>query len=446
MQAGEQTLVFPRSFPDAWRGQSGPGDGGESEGSNVLAGSSFTPRDENTPWDEAGAAEDWRGMADGEAAGTTLADSSSVGIQVVAVQTPSPRNSKQLPSGLESIERGSTYFVEIWVQDRVEPGAGISGGTVDVNYVTSLVQAEARVNLDFNLFSSGTIDAAGGVVRNLGGGLLQSGLGVAPQWARLAYVEILAASSGEASFQASPGAGQFSRFGQGNVAWGLVDLGSPIVVQQIGGHWQNPSYPYDVNDDGLITPLDVLIMINEINRNDIRELPVPDPTSQQPPPYFDVSGDDWLTPQDVLLVVNYLNLHGPGPIPTGSSFGPLAASDGAIDSPLAEGESPPALAILDRIPDFWFVADPQPAERTSARETDSVREAVGSDDFPFQTDFHDHRLAEVSRTATAQRTYNTSLDAQSLEDLLDLLADRSTPWSHDDNLAPHDALFTAMGR
>lgn len=418
-------------------------DGWSAAGSNILAGSSFTPGEEDTPWDEAEGAGHWRGMADGEAAGPAVADTGSVGVQAVAVQTPSPRNSKEPPSGLESVERGSTYFVEIWVQDRVEPGAGISGGTVDVNFVTSLVQAQALVNLDFNLFSSGTIDAADGVVRNLGGGLLQSGLGIAPQWARLAYVEILAASSGEAAFQVSPGAVQFSRFGQGNVAWHLLDLGSPITVQQIGGHWQNPSYPYDVNDDGLITPVDVLIMINEINWNDIRELPVPDPTSQQPPPYFDVSGDDWLTPQDVLLVVNYLNLHGPGPIPTGSG---AAASAGLADGALAEGESLPDLAVLDRIWDSWFFADLKPAGRTAEAEADSGREAVGSDDLHSRTELHNHRLAEVSRTATAQRTYTTSSESQPPEDLLDLLADRSMPWSQDDHLVSHDALFTAIGR
>jgi hypothetical protein len=446
VQAGTQVLSFPASFPAAWRGPAGPGDGGEAEGSNILAGSGFTPGEQDTPMNEAGAVDDWRGLADGEAAGPTGAGTSSVGVQAVAVQTPSPKNSKELPSGLESVARGSTYFVELWVQDRVEPGVGISGGTLDVNYATSLVQAEGLVNADFSLFSSGTIDAADGVVRNLGGGLLRSGLGVAPQWARLAYIEILAGSSGEASFQVSPGAGQFSRYGQGNVAWDLVDLGSPIVVQQIGGHWRNPSDPYDVNDDGLITPLDALVTINEINRNEIRELPVPDPTSQQPPPYFDVSGDDWLTAHDVLLVINYLNRHGSGPIPAGSGAAALAATAGTLDSGPAEGESPPALAIFDRISDFWFFADPQPTEHRYVQETDSVREAVGSDDFHFQGDFHEHRLPEVSPTATAQRTYAPSSDPQSLEDLLELLADRSMDGVLDNTLAVHDALFTQFGR
>jgi hypothetical protein len=135
-----------------------------------------------------------------------------------------------LPSSLESVVRGSTYYVEVWIQDRLEPGVGLSGGTVDVNYVTSVSQAVRIVNLDFQLFPGGTIDSANGVVRSLGGGLLQAGLGVAPDWVRLGYVEVLATSSGEALFQLGAGASQFSRYGQGNVAWSLVDLGSPIVV------------------------------------------------------------------------------------------------------------------------------------------------------------------------------------------------------------------------
>jgi len=81
--------------------------------------------------------------------------------------------------------------------------------------------------------------------------------------------------------------------------------------------WQNAVHRCDVNDDGLITPLDVLVAINAINDGGARELPVPQPP-QGPPPYFDVSGDDWLTALDVLLVINYINAHGSGPVPEAS--------------------------------------------------------------------------------------------------------------------------------
>jgi hypothetical protein len=107
--------------------------------------------------------------------------------------------------------------------------------------------------------------------------------------------------------------------------------------------WQNPVHPCDVTDEGSITPLDALVAINEINKNGIRELPVPPQPPQEPPPCYDVSGDDWLTAHDVLLVINYLNLHGAGPVPI--PVAPSAASpiipDSLADRVWAEGESLP---------------------------------------------------------------------------------------------------------
>lgn len=68
----------------------------------------------------------------------------------------------------------------------------------------------------------------------------------------------------------------------------------------------DPSAHLDVNDDGFITPLDALLVINRINNVG----PGPVPADLDPPPFYDTSGDHFITPQDALLVVNYLN-HGP---------------------------------------------------------------------------------------------------------------------------------------
>jgi subtilisin family serine protease len=409
------------------------------------SGSAFSYED--APLGEDRGADQWRWMAAGEAAGEVAGifseSTSSVGVQAVAVQTPSARNSKVLPAGLESVARGTTYFVEIWVQDRTDPAVGISGGTVDVNYLASLVQAVRFVNLDFHLFPNGTIDSTAGVVRNLGGGMLQSGLGVPPDWARLAYVEILASSAGEAQFELGRGASQFSRYGQGNVPWDLVDLGSPIVVQQIGRHWQNPNHRYDVNHDGLITPLDALVVINEINLNGIRELPVPGPDSPGPPPYFDTSGDDWLTAQDVLLVVNYLNTHGPGPIPAGSASAAWDAMAGGTAGARAEGESSLELAVQVRVPNPWLPVDGQQARPHAAHVT---RPRLDAEEPRFQAEFQVYLPAEASRLPTAPSIQNHPQPVQPPEDLLTLLADRPPQRSLDDALTPLDDLFTAFGR
>lgn len=71
--------------------------------------------------------------------------------------------------------------------------------------------------------------------------------------------------------------------------------------------WRNPNIQEDVSGDGNVIPLDVLILVNEINQGGQRPLSG-SPTN--PPPYLDVDGDRTLGPLDVLMVINYLNRRG----------------------------------------------------------------------------------------------------------------------------------------
>ena len=68
---------------------------------------------------------------------------------------------------------------------------------------------------------------------------------------------------------------------------------------------------YDVNADGLVTPLDALLVIIEINALGPHGLTVL-PGGTAPPLFLDVSGDDFLGSLDALLVINYLNAGGAG--------------------------------------------------------------------------------------------------------------------------------------
>ncbi|TVS18383.1 MAG: PKD domain-containing protein, partial [Planctomycetaceae bacterium] len=166
---------------------------------------------------------------------TVLDDDAWVGVQVIAVASPSAPGANVLPVSLGTVSLGSTYFVEVWVQDRLLPGVGIAGGKVDMHYTAAVADAVTVVNQDFDASPGGVIDPASGHVQDLGGETPTGGRGIAPQWARLGYVEFVATDLGEASFELSPGSLAFSRFGVGNVPWDLVDLGAPIVVDQIVG-------------------------------------------------------------------------------------------------------------------------------------------------------------------------------------------------------------------
>jgi hypothetical protein len=79
-----------------------------------------------------------------------------------------------------------------------------------------------------------------------------------------------------------------------------------VLVRNIGTglkRWQNPLNAYDVNADGSVTPLDALIIINDLNRSAVCVLTAADPT----PPYLDVNGDSSVTPIDALRIINFLN-------------------------------------------------------------------------------------------------------------------------------------------
>ena len=70
---------------------------------------------------------------------------------------------------------------------------------------------------------------------------------------------------------------------------------------------QNPIQKLDVDADGFISPIDVLLIVNFINTNgpstSVASLP-------SPPPYRDVNGNNIIEPLDVLEVINFINARG----------------------------------------------------------------------------------------------------------------------------------------
>ena len=71
--------------------------------------------------------------------------------------------------------------------------------------------------------------------------------------------------------------------------------------------WQNPVNRLDVNRDTLVSPFDVLAVINDLNRTGPRPVPIPAVPSDAPSRYLDVNGDNYVSPRDALVVINYLN-------------------------------------------------------------------------------------------------------------------------------------------
>lgn len=96
-------------------------------------------------------------------------------------------------------------------------------------------------------------------------------------------------------------------FDQGIDSFGRITSQS---WSQGSAKWQNPNWNLDVNNDGNLTPSDVLVIINLLNAGGGG--PVPQAPAA-PPPYYDVNGDDSITPIDSLLIINALNAGGATP-------------------------------------------------------------------------------------------------------------------------------------
>ena len=96
-------------------------------------------------------------------------------------------------------------------------------------------------------------------------------------------------------------------------AVGLADSGEVEDFRLIvdNNPFRNPVNRFDVNDSQAVTPLDALVVVNAIGRNDGNSIPLDDPAllAQLPPlpRYPDVSGDGLVSAVDALQVINELS-------------------------------------------------------------------------------------------------------------------------------------------
>jgi hypothetical protein len=68
--------------------------------------------------------------------------------------------------------------------------------------------------------------------------------------------------------------------------------------------WTNSNSPFDINQSGALNPLDVLVLIDEINRGGSRVL---DPVLDAGLLFVDPNRDGALDPLDVLFVIDEIN-------------------------------------------------------------------------------------------------------------------------------------------
>ena len=103
--------------------------------------------------------------------------------------------------------------------------------------------------------------------------------------------------------------------------------------------WQNGDLPLDVNNDGIIAPLDALLVINELNMrrasDSVSGLLMNPPVAPNDPDslgYVDVDGNGFATPRDALLVINELNQSAPATAAVAAEAEPDEAGVLLLDS------------------------------------------------------------------------------------------------------------------
>jgi PhoPQ-activated pathogenicity-related protein len=70
--------------------------------------------------------------------------------------------------------------------------------------------------------------------------------------------------------------------------------------------WTNPNRALDVNNDGFVSPVDAIIVINRLTAGQGGPLPAVDDT-HKPPPYYDTNADGILSALDAITIINRLN-------------------------------------------------------------------------------------------------------------------------------------------
>ncbi|MFV2066256.1 MAG: NF038122 family metalloprotease [Pirellulales bacterium] len=215
-----------------------------------------------------------------------------------------------------------------------------------------------------------------------------------------------------------------------------------VLTIGITNPWQNSPNPLNVDNDAgnLISPLDALIVINELNNPQFSDpetgaLPIPPPVppgaSSDAPFFYDVDGDGFIAPLDALLVINALNSQ----VASQAGVAATAVADADPVVVLSSGERLEQLsdatdAALSLHPDTGRVAAtrPQRSDEEPVRAADMVSDSVSTAvDAVYTVKEGGSRDSATARPAQPRRSKTDTLDVDSV--LNDIAADILAGWN-----------------
>ena len=309
-----------------------------------------------------------------------------------------------------SVSVGQTFGVQVNLDDlRTSNSTFVFAGYLDVLYDAGFISPVAGTpGSEFNF----GVDFGPGYVEDAGVGTAAR-RGIIDEFGTLSSADTLAEGSDPATlatlfFEAiAPGTARVAGSPADSLPFQdtlLFDRDEPVDVDQIrydalsiivgggeGESFQNPFLAQDVNNDGSVTPIDALIIINRMSRS--AGGGEGESGSQLSSPFYtDVNGDRQTSAIDALQVINY-----------------LARS---INSREGESVSSPIVAPLAQS------AVSNPLDQTSL--SDSVFTDLSEDSKLLSADSPENTSPEPSLVAQTSASESTSDDD---EDVLGLLAD-----------------------
>lgn len=273
---------------------------------------------------------------------------------------------------LTEVPVGARFQIRVYAEDlRVNPTTpGVRAAFLDLLYSKGLVAPEAGTGAfnfnvqfgdDFPIYRSGVANTPG-IIDEVGGsrGLVPTDAGPDLLFA----ITFTATAEGTATFASDPAElAPIHDVLLGNpaqkVALDKITYGTASVeiVSASAARFYNAANPHDVNKDGKVTPLDVLLIVNEINSKGSQSMTARHRTASNPN-FLDVNGDNHLSPLDALLVLNFLNSGGVAPL-------------GEPESPATtDAAGQPAAAILP----------PDSTSTSSSSDTDSALTQLAEQD------------------------------------------------------------------
>ncbi len=179
-------------------------------------------------------------VASGFCTAHVMAQEIDLEYRCIILKTPSTVNrTTTLPTGETQLLVNDTFVVEFWATDSGTTTAGLVVVFADLDYPQNLVSSctPFATSLFNIIFDPSTCN--GLIVDELGGSQFSGGVGAAPEWARVAFVEFTADVTGVANVVLNPAQGESAAFGGGEILPANIDYGScsvpiGVVVNETG--------------------------------------------------------------------------------------------------------------------------------------------------------------------------------------------------------------------